>query len=133
MYCVIDFEYIIDISQWDILDIELNNDKIRCRFVLLSFIRLDYAISCLPYLSGSFITFPFFFSSICERITPRLAHANAAVVLSAVKCLMKFMELMVSDSEFVKNLSKKLAPPLVTLLSSEPEVSRSVRFIYLFK
>ncbi|CAL4113881.1 unnamed protein product, partial [Meganyctiphanes norvegica] len=60
--------------------------------------------------------------SICERITPRLAHANAAVVLSAVKCLMKFMELMVSDSEFVKNLAKKLAPPLVTLLSSEPEV-----------
>ena len=26
-----------------------------------------------------------FFSSICERVTPRLAHANAAVVLSAVK------------------------------------------------
>lgn len=60
--------------------------------------------------------------SICERITPRLAHANAAVVLSAVKCLMKFMELMLADSEFVKNLTKKLAPPLVTLLSSEPEV-----------
>ncbi|RXG71413.1 AP-1 complex subunit beta-1 [Armadillidium vulgare] len=60
--------------------------------------------------------------SICERITPRLAHANAAVVLSAVKCLMKFMELMAQDSEFVKNLQKKLAPPLVTLLSSEPEV-----------
>lgn len=74
----------------------------------------------------------FSFISICERITPRLAHANAAVVLSAVKCLMKFMELMVSDSEFVKNLSKKLAPPLVTLLSSEPEVSISSTFIYLF-
>ena len=26
-----------------------------------------------------------FFSSICERVTPRLSHANAAVVLSAVK------------------------------------------------
>lgn len=25
------------------------------------------------------------FSSIAERVTPRLAHANAAVVLSAVK------------------------------------------------
>lgn len=70
---------------------------------------------------------PFPSSSICERITPRLAHANAAVVLSAVKCLMKFMELMVSDSEFVKNLTKKLAPPLVTLLSSEPEVSATTR------
>jgi AP-1 complex subunit beta-1 len=32
--------------------------------------------------------------SICERITPRLAHANAAVVLSAVKVLMKYMEMM---------------------------------------
>ncbi|XP_063219477.1 AP-2 complex subunit beta [Bacillus rossius redtenbacheri] len=60
--------------------------------------------------------------SICERITPRLAHANAAVVLSAVKVLMKFMELLPSESEFVSTLTKKLAPPLVTLLSSEPEV-----------
>ncbi|KAL1139185.1 hypothetical protein AAG570_009244 [Ranatra chinensis] len=60
--------------------------------------------------------------SICERITPRLAHANAAVVLSAVKVLMKFMEMLSSDSDFVSMLTKKLAPPLVTLLSSEPEV-----------
>ena len=60
--------------------------------------------------------------SICERVTPRLAHANAAVVLSAVKVLMKFMEMMPADSEFVTTLTKKLAPPLVTLLSSEPEV-----------
>jgi len=60
--------------------------------------------------------------SICERITPRLAHANAAVVLSAVKVLMKYMEMMGQETEFVTNLSKKLSPPLVTLLSSEPEV-----------
>ena len=61
--------------------------------------------------------------SICERITPRLAHANAAVVLSAVKVLMKYMEMMSQDADFVTNMTKKLAPPLVTLLSSEPEVS----------
>jgi AP-1 complex subunit beta-1 len=60
--------------------------------------------------------------SICERITPRLAHANAAVVLSAVKVLMKYMEMMSQDADFVTNMTKKLAPPLVTLLSSEPEV-----------
>lgn len=61
--------------------------------------------------------------SICERITPRLAHANAAVVLSAVKVLMKLMEMLGhGDTEFCNTLSKKLAPPLVTLLSSEPEV-----------
>ena len=60
--------------------------------------------------------------SICERITPRLAHANSAVVLSAVKVLMKFIELIDQHSEFVQNLYRKLAPPLVTLLSAEPEI-----------
>ncbi|XP_013142094.1 PREDICTED: AP-1 complex subunit beta-1 [Papilio polytes] len=60
--------------------------------------------------------------SICERITPRLAHANAAVVLSAVKVLMKLMEMVSEDAELVGTLSRKLAPPLVTLLSAEPEV-----------
>ncbi|XP_022831534.1 AP-1 complex subunit beta-1 [Spodoptera litura] len=60
--------------------------------------------------------------SICERITPRLAHANAAVVLSAVKVLMKLMEMVSDDTELVSTLSRKLAPPLVTLLSAEPEV-----------
>ncbi|XP_038214579.1 AP-1 complex subunit beta-1 isoform X1 [Zerene cesonia] len=60
--------------------------------------------------------------SICERITPRLAHANAAVVLSAVKVLMKLMEMLSEEAEAVSTLSRKLAPPLVTLLSAEPEV-----------
>ncbi|XP_050353640.1 AP-1 complex subunit beta-1 isoform X2 [Nymphalis io] len=60
--------------------------------------------------------------SVCERITPRLAHANAAVVLSAVKVLMKLMEMLSDETELVGTLSRKLAPPLVTLLSAEPEV-----------
>ena len=59
--------------------------------------------------------------SICERVTPRLSHANAAVVLSTIKVLMRFMEI-IPDVEFKAGLLKKLAPPLVTLLSSEPEV-----------
>ena len=66
----------------------------------------------------------FFFQtvcSICERVTPRLAHANSAVVLSAVKVIMKLMEMMNPDSDFYTTLIKKLAPPLITLLSAEPE------------
>lgn len=103
--------------------------------------------------------------NICERVTPRLSHANAAVVLSAVKVwmktdvclsdvyicwhftvhangiflpppffpvpsspsspppsssssstiiqvLMKFMEMMSPDTEYLQQLTKKLAPPL---------------------
>ncbi|KAM8866251.1 AP-1 complex subunit beta-1 isoform 4-T4 [Synchiropus picturatus] len=60
--------------------------------------------------------------SICERVTPRLSHANSAVVLSAVKVLMKFMEMLPKDLDYYSTLLKKLAPPLVTLLSAEPEL-----------
>ncbi|VDK69887.1 unnamed protein product [Litomosoides sigmodontis] len=60
--------------------------------------------------------------NICERISPRLAHANAAVVLSSVKVLMKLVEMLPESSEFIGQLTKKLAPPMVTLLSAEPEI-----------
>jgi hypothetical protein len=60
--------------------------------------------------------------SICERVTPRLAHANSAVVLSAVKVVMKLLEMLDQNADFVTMLVKKLSPPLVTLLSAEPEI-----------
>ncbi|KAI3388701.1 hypothetical protein SNEBB_002164 [Seison nebaliae] len=60
--------------------------------------------------------------SICERVTPRLAHANAAVVLSAVRALMRFMQMLDEQTEFYQKLTQKLAPPLVTLLSSDSEI-----------
>lgn len=59
--------------------------------------------------------------SICERVSPRLQHVNAAVVLSAVKVIMKLLAAM-ADEDAKQGLLTKLAPPLVTLLSSEPEI-----------
>ncbi|KAK9867573.1 hypothetical protein WJX84_010901 [Apatococcus fuscideae] len=59
--------------------------------------------------------------SIVERVSPRLQHANCAVVLSAVKVIMKQLDL-IQDDALVKQLQKKMAPPLVTLLSAEPEI-----------
>jgi len=59
--------------------------------------------------------------SIIERVTPRLQHANSAVVLSAVKVMIKYMDL-ITNQDTLKALYKKMAPPLVTLLSSEPEI-----------
>jgi AP-1 complex subunit beta-1 len=58
---------------------------------------------------------------VIERITARLQHQNASVVLSAVKVIMVYLD-YVSNSEFVKTTLKKLSPPLVSLLSSPPEV-----------
>eukprot|EP00658_Telonema_sp_P-2_P018420 TRINITY_DN17229_c0_g1_i6.p1 TRINITY_DN17229_c0_g1~~TRINITY_DN17229_c0_g1_i6.p1 ORF type:complete len:922 (+),score=236.77 TRINITY_DN17229_c0_g1_i6:193-2958(+) len=59
--------------------------------------------------------------SIIERVVPRLQHANAAVVLSAVKIVLRFMT-YVTSPEAVRTYHKKLSPPLVTLLSAEPEI-----------
>ncbi|XP_057518221.1 beta-adaptin-like protein C [Amaranthus tricolor] len=59
--------------------------------------------------------------NIVERVTPRLQHANCAVVLSAVKMILQQME-HITSTDIVRNLCKKMAPPLVTLLSAEPEI-----------
>ncbi|XAR70270.1 hypothetical protein NMG60_11027065 [Bertholletia excelsa] len=59
--------------------------------------------------------------NIVERVTPRLQHANCAVVLSAVKMILLQME-QITSADVLRNLCKKMAPPLVTLLSAEPEI-----------
>ncbi|ODN80474.1 hypothetical protein L202_02712 [Cryptococcus amylolentus CBS 6039] len=58
---------------------------------------------------------------ICERVMPQFQHVNAAVVLGAVKVIMIHMK-NVTRQELIKSLIKKMAPPLVTLISSPPEV-----------
>lgn len=58
---------------------------------------------------------------VIERVTPRLQHANSAVVMSAVKIVLTYLDL-VENQDTVRTLSRKLAPPLVTLLNSEAEI-----------
>ncbi|KAJ3107411.1 AP-1 complex subunit beta-1 [Phlyctochytrium bullatum] len=57
---------------------------------------------------------------ITERVVARLQHANASVVLSAVRVLMIYLNYI--PDELQKQVVRKMAPPLVTLLSSEPEI-----------
>jgi AP-1 complex subunit beta-1 len=52
--------------------------------------------------------------NIIERVAPRLVHQNPAVVLSAVKIVMMYME-AISNAETVASFCRKLAPPLITL------------------
>lgn len=58
---------------------------------------------------------------IIERVSPRLQHANSAVVMSAIKLVINYIPLVQSE-ETKAALQRKLAPPLVTLLSAEPEI-----------
>lgn len=59
--------------------------------------------------------------SIIERVLPRLAHNNPAVILSSVKVILKYLD-YISNSELMKGVVKKLAAPLITLLSCEAEI-----------
>lgn len=59
--------------------------------------------------------------NICNRVSPRLQHANSAVVLAAVKVLMQYMN-SIESKDVIQALCQKLGPPLVTLLSKQPEV-----------
>ena len=40
---------------------------------------------------------------IAERVTPRLQHANLAVVMSAVKVILSYMEIMCGKSGYAAN------------------------------
>ncbi|KAK7532544.1 adaptin N terminal region-domain-containing protein [Phyllosticta citricarpa] len=57
---------------------------------------------------------------ICERVSPQFQHVNPSVVLAAVKAV--FLHMKYIGPELAKTYLKKMAPPLVTLVSSAPEV-----------
>lgn len=57
---------------------------------------------------------------ICERVTPQFQHVNPAVVLAAIKVV--FLHMRYIGRELEQTYLKKMAPPLVTLVSTPPEV-----------
>lgn len=56
-----------------------------------------------------------------QRIIPNLAHQNPAVVLSAAKVILKFMD-TIDNSEKSRSICRKLAPPLISLMNNAPEI-----------
>ncbi|KAJ3359100.1 hypothetical protein GGF32_009621 [Allomyces javanicus] len=62
--------------------------------------------------------------TIMERVLPRLSHANASVVLGAVRVLLLSMDrLNGAEPDLVTTVVRKLSPPLVSLLAATPEMT----------
>ncbi|PPQ78078.1 hypothetical protein CVT25_015612 [Psilocybe cyanescens] len=59
--------------------------------------------------------------NMAERIIVQLQHANSAVVLTTIKVILYLMNYM-ENRRLMDYCCKKMGPPLVTLLSSGPEV-----------
>jgi len=61
--------------------------------------------------------------NIVERVIPRLQHANASVVLSAVKVFMVYInQKYITSDKTIQHIIKKMTPPLVTLVSDHSEI-----------
>ncbi|XP_065184074.1 AP-1 complex subunit beta-1-like [Sycon ciliatum] len=60
--------------------------------------------------------------STADRVTARLSHANSGVVLSSMRLLLRLVGFLDGEEDYIKTLLQKMAPPLVTMLSSEPEI-----------
>lgn len=58
---------------------------------------------------------------LADRITPRLSHSNAAVVLTTARVILYLMN-YIADQKQIDSLSRKLSPPLITLLSKPSEI-----------
>jgi len=59
--------------------------------------------------------------AVVERVTPRLAHRNAGVVMGAVRVLIRMLPRL-ENGDAKAAVIKKLTAPLVTLLSSDSEI-----------
>ncbi|KAH3663608.1 hypothetical protein OGAPHI_005009 [Ogataea philodendri] len=68
---------------------------------------------------------------IIDRVSPQLQHENPAVVLSAVKVIIKQLDKVEEDQK--ESLLKRLSSPLVSLLSTPPEIQyvalRNIRIV----
>lgn len=58
---------------------------------------------------------------ICERVSPQFQHVNPSVVLAAVKAVFMHVQ-RIENSQLRQQYIKRMSPPLVTLVSSQPEV-----------
>jgi AP-2 complex subunit beta-1 len=58
---------------------------------------------------------------LAERILPRLSHSNSGVVLNCIRVIMYLMNYIENAAKNTE-ISRKLSPPLVTLLSKPAEI-----------
>jgi vesicle coat complex subunit len=58
---------------------------------------------------------------IIENVTARMSHANPAVVMSAIKVVLKFLD-WIENIENVRNYSKKVSNSITTVMMEHPEI-----------
>ena len=53
---------------------------------------------------------------VIDRILPRLSHINPSVVFGSIRLIVRYLDFL-SNEDLIKNLIKKLAPSIVSVVS----------------
>lgn len=56
---------------------------------------------------------------IIDRVLPRLSHINPSVVFGCIKLVVRYFDFL-SNQELIKNLTKKIASSIVSVVSFTP-------------
>lgn len=56
---------------------------------------------------------------IVDRVLPRLSHINPSVVFGCIKLVVRYFDFM-NNQELIKNLTKKIASSIVSVVSFTP-------------
>jgi hypothetical protein len=56
---------------------------------------------------------------IIDRVLPRLSHINPSVVFGSIRLIVRYLDFL-SNEDLIKNLIKKLAPSIVSVVSFTP-------------
>lgn len=56
---------------------------------------------------------------VIDKVIPRLSHINPSVVFGCIKLICRYLDYL-SSEELIKNLIKKLAPSIVSVVSFTP-------------
>jgi len=75
----------------------------------------------LDFLADNMMSSPKDVDEVIQRIIPNLAHSNSAVVLSAAKVIVKYLD-YVNETEKIRSICRKMAPPLISLMNNDPEI-----------
>lgn len=56
---------------------------------------------------------------IIDRVIPRLSHINPSVVFGSIRLIVRYLDFL-NNQDLIKNLTKKLAPSIVSVVSFTP-------------
>ncbi len=81
---------------------------------------LTFCVNIHPKIKHRLKCTYFIYLRVIDKVIPRLSHINPSVVFGCIKLIIRYLDYL-SSEDLIKNLIKKLAPSIVSVVSFTPE------------